>query len=72
MPTVSQELNTFLDNTFAGFARRLESFAPELARQEFGVVTRVGHGVAQARGLPGAENEEIVLVGEELSGGALP
>ncbi|MCB0070133.1 MAG: alternate F1F0 ATPase, F1 subunit alpha [Caldilineaceae bacterium] len=72
MPTVDQELRTFLDTTFAGFARRLETFAPDLARQEFGVVTRVGHGVAQARGLPGAQNEEIVLVGEDAPGGALP
>lgn len=68
MPTVRQELTTFLDKTFTGFDRSLDTFVAELARQEFGVVTRVGHGVAHARGLPGAQNEEIVLLDDDLPG----
>ena len=68
MPAPQQELTTFLDNTFADFARRLTRFQPHLTQEEFGTVTAVGHGIARISGLPGVQLEEVVQFDGGLDG----
>lgn len=61
MPTVAQELESFLDETFDAIDRALVAHEPALVQQEFGVVSYVGHGIARVHGLPGAQMEELVI-----------
>lgn len=68
MPTVKQELDTFLDETFIGFDYLLDQHEPTLTYQEYGVVTYVGHGIARIEGLPGAKLEELVAFENGLQG----
>ncbi len=68
MPTVQQDLHTFLDESFVEFEQLLEQHEPKLAHQEFGEVTYVGHGIARVKGIPGVQLDELVIFADGLQG----
>jgi F-type H+-transporting ATPase subunit alpha len=68
MPTVQQELHTFLDEPFVEFEQLFEQHEPKLAHQEFGEVTYVGHGIARVNGIPGVQLDELVIFADGLQG----
>lgn len=60
MTQVQRQLTTFLDETFDTVEQAVATHHPSLTRQEFGVVTFVGHGIARVSGLAGVQVEEVV------------
>lgn len=68
MTTVQRQLTAFLDKTFATVEQALTTYHPSLTRQEFGIVTFVGHGIARVSGLAGAQVEEVVTFADDRLG----
>ncbi|WP_373653865.1 alternate F1F0 ATPase, F1 subunit alpha [Schlesneria sp. DSM 10557] len=60
MPTVQPNLTSTLAETFALIDHSLSRSQSELATQEVGRVISVGQGVAQVRGIPGVQAEELI------------
>ena len=56
----SQELKTFLDDTFDTMEKVLEEQNPELRQYEIGTVQFVGRDIARVSGLPHIRAEELV------------
>lgn len=59
-PLKSQELKTFLDDTFDTMDKVLEEQNPELRQYEIGTVQFVGRDIARVSGLPHIRAEELV------------
>jgi len=59
-PLESQELKTFLDDTFDTMEKVLEEQNPELRQYEIGTVQFVGRDIARVSGLPHIRAEELV------------
>src|SRR5580698_8194599 len=68
MTAVSPTLEHGLDQAFAGLARARESFVPQIAVREVGIITRVSVGIATISGLPGVGFEELVRFPNNLLG----
>jgi F-type H+-transporting ATPase subunit alpha len=68
MTAVPPTLEHGLDQAFAGLARARESFVPQIAVREVGIITRVSVGIATISGLPGVGFEELVSFPGGLSG----
>jgi F-type H+/Na+-transporting ATPase subunit alpha len=60
MNSVSENLQSVLDHTFAGIGQVLETFTPELTPREVGTVISVATGIAKVSGLPHVGFEELV------------
>ena len=56
----SQELKTFLDDTFDTMEKVLDEHNPELRQYEIGTVQFVGRDIARVSGLPQVRAEELV------------
>ena len=56
----SQELKTFLDDTFDTMDKVLDDQNPELRQYEIGTVNFVGRDIARVGGLPHIRAEELV------------
>jgi F-type H+/Na+-transporting ATPase subunit alpha len=61
-------LQAALDDAFNGLRRARETFTPQLAPREVGVVTNVSTGIATVSGLPGVGFEELVKFPNDLLG----
>ncbi|MDD3249043.1 MAG: alternate F1F0 ATPase, F1 subunit alpha [Smithellaceae bacterium] len=59
-PLKSQELKTFLDDTFDTMDKVLEEQNPELRQYEIGTVQFVGRDIARVSGLPHIRADELV------------
>jgi F-type H+-transporting ATPase subunit alpha len=59
-PLESQELKTFLDDTFETMDKVLDEQNPELRQYEIGTVQFVGRDIARVSGLPHIRAEELV------------
>ncbi len=58
--TETQELKTFLDDTFSTMDRVLDKQKPELRQYEIGTIQFVGRDIARVSGLPNIRAEEMV------------
>jgi len=58
--TGSQELKTFLDDTFSTMDKVLKKQKPELRQYEIGTIQFVGRDIARVSGLPNIRAEELV------------
>jgi F-type H+-transporting ATPase subunit alpha len=58
--TETQELKTFLDNTFSTMDKVLDKQKPELRQYEIGTIQFVGRDIARVSGLPNIRAEEMV------------
>ena len=58
--TETQELKTFLDDTFSTMDKVLEKQNPELRQYEIGTIQFVGRDIARVSGLPNIRAEELV------------
>src|SRR4030066_376956 len=56
----SQELKSFLDDTFSTMDEVLEKQKPELRQHEIGTIQFVGRDIARVSGLPNIRAEELV------------
>ena len=56
----SQELKSFLDDTFSTMDKVLEKHKPELRQYEVGTIQFVGRDIARVSGLPNIRAEELV------------
>ncbi len=56
----SQELKSFLDDTFSTMDKVLEKQKPELRQYEIGTIQFVGRDIARVSGLPNIRAEELV------------
>lgn len=65
---MNTELTTVLERTFAHLDRVVEDHHVALELEEIGRVVQVGDGVATVRGLPKAQNEELLMLGDGLYG----
>lgn len=65
---MADDLNTFLDETFAVVDRAVAGHRTELKAEEVGVVRYVGHGIAIVNGLPRVQSEEVVRFPGDLLG----
>jgi len=54
------DLKPRLDDIIASLRERVESPRARLAVERFGVVSRVGHGIAIIDGLPGTRSDEVI------------
>jgi F-type H+-transporting ATPase subunit alpha len=68
MKSNSGQFSAVLDETLALLDRLSASRRGEIAVEEYGEVTYVGHGVARVNGLPGVRSEEIVRFPNDLLG----
>jgi len=59
-PVESQELKTFLDDTFDTMEKVLDEQNPELRQYEIGTIEFVGRDIARVSGLPHIRAEELV------------
>jgi len=64
----SEELSSFLDDTFDTLDSVLSGQHAELRQREVGMVTYVGHGIAHVSGLPNIKSEEIIRFPGNLFG----
>jgi F-type H+-transporting ATPase subunit alpha len=55
-----ESLQTVFDGAFAVISQARETFTPQLAPREVGVITNVSTGIASVSGLPGAGFEELL------------
>ena len=58
--TETQELKTFLDDTFSTMDKVLKKQKPELRQYEIGTIQFVGRDIARVSGLPNIRAEELV------------
>ncbi|OGP67506.1 MAG: F0F1 ATP synthase subunit alpha [Deltaproteobacteria bacterium RBG_16_44_11] len=58
--TETQELKTFLDDTFSTMDKVLDKQKPELRQYEIGTIQFVGRDIARVSGLPNIRAEEMV------------
>ena len=58
--TKTQELKTFLDDTFSTMDKVLKKQKPELRQYEIGTIQFVGRDIARVSGLPNIRAEELV------------
>ena len=56
----TQELKTFLDDTFSTMDKVLKKQKPELRQYEIGIIQFVGRDIARVSGLPNIRAEELV------------
>ena len=64
----SEDLSSFLDDTFDTLDTVLSEQQAELRQREVGMVTYVGHGIARVTGLPNVKSEEIIRFPGNLFG----
>jgi F-type H+/Na+-transporting ATPase subunit alpha len=57
-----------IETAFSVFHQVLEDHQPTLAVESVGTVTSAGHGIARVRGLAGVRNEELLDLGDGLTG----
>lgn len=60
MNTVSENLQSIFDRTFAGISQVRETFTPQLLPIEVGTIINVSTGIARVSGLPSVGFEELV------------
>lgn len=60
----SRDLHRSLEETFSAFGRTLEGRKPALESREVGEIFFVGEGYVRARGLPGAQADELLRLPE--------
>ena len=68
MTLVSQDLQSVLDEAFAGVGKAREAFTPSLTPHEVGTITNVSTGIARVSGLPGVGFEELLEFPGEVFG----
>jgi len=68
MTTAEKNLQSVLDQTFAGITQAREAITPHLRPREIGTVTSLSTGIARVSGLPGVCFEEVVRFPGELYG----